>query len=111
MKPKPSKDLLSLMTIRDRMIVAKRFGEIEGIEKEIDQLRYKIKIKEDKKLKEEQEVVRGKLAMKHKAEMEHLKHVKQRELDVMMTKRERDFQFDHKALKTQRFHLEEEIGH
>ncbi len=58
------------MTIRDRMIVAKRFGEIEGIEREIEKLRAKIKVKEDKRIKEEHAVVRGKLAMKHKAEMD-----------------------------------------
>lgn len=34
-KARPNKDMLTLMTIRERMIVARRFGEIETIEKQI----------------------------------------------------------------------------
>ena len=103
--------MLTLLAMRDRMIVAKRYGEIERMEKEIEALRLKVKLKESKRVKEQHAIERGKLEIRHKAEVEHLRAVKQRELDVMMMKREKDFQFDHRRLKVERTHLEEHIGH
>lgn len=45
-KARPSKDMLALITIRERMIVARRFGEIEAIEKEIEKMRLQIQLKQ-----------------------------------------------------------------
>ena len=45
-KAKPSKDMLTLLAMRDKMVVAKRYGEIERMEKEIEAMRLKVKLRE-----------------------------------------------------------------
>jgi hypothetical protein len=44
-KARPNKEVLTLMTIRERMILAKRFGEIEAIERQIEKMQYDIIVK------------------------------------------------------------------
>ena len=46
---RPDRDMLSLMSTRDRLIKAKRYSEIEAIEKQIATLKDRLAVKQHKK--------------------------------------------------------------
>ncbi|TNV76492.1 hypothetical protein FGO68_gene8886 [Halteria grandinella] len=109
-KARPNKEMLTLMTIRERMIVARRFGEIEKIEKQIAKMQYEIQVKQQARRKEDQGIEISRLEAKQAEQVRQLKASKQRELEIMLTKREKDFQLDHQKLLNQRHNLEGAFG-
>lgn len=98
------------MKVRERMIQIKRYLEIEAVEKQIRQKQEQIKLKQDQKKKQDHAIILARLKQKHEAQLVQLKDEKQRELDIMLTKRERDFVVDNLKLLNQRANLEEVFG-
>ena len=74
--PRPDRDVLSLMKVRERMIQIKRYLEIEAVEKQIRQKQEQIKLKQDQKKKQDHAIILARLKQKHDAQLVQLKDEK-----------------------------------
>ena len=99
--------MLSLMSTRDRMIKAKRYAEIEAIEKQIAALDAKLAVKQHEKKQQDHLIVITRFKIKQDEQKGTFRANKQLELEVMLTRREKDFVIDNQKLLNQRRNLEE----
>ena len=104
---RPDRDLLSLMSTRDRLIKAKRYSEIESIEKQIAALEAKLAVKQHQKKQQDHLIAITRFKIKQDEQRNTFRANKQLELEVMLTRREKDFVIDNQKLLNQRRNLED----